>query len=387
MMRAWLAVALAGSIPVAAVSQADRVANSSPSVAAESKLAHGNHAAGMPSAELLAKQLQCTACHAATGSAAERLKPVHAPSLAGIGERRSPGWIASYLSRADSPHPQLTPPNDGLISAKTRVDAIATGLTRGVDIVFAGRETSADEQAYGARLFQELACFACHDDNFAGRDLAGGWSLAELGAALLNPAEHPSLAGRMPDMMLEESEANAIAAWLLREQVAVGPEEAIPGLSYSYYEEPNWPDAGLDFDSLEAVATGTSATVTHKVAKRNQQFGLVFEGVLIVEKGGEYVFWTRSDDGSELYLNGVRLVDNTGHHAPLTKQSAAVALDAGRHPLRITSSKPLAVKSSARGGADRISSNANLRNPSSRTWEVCRVGPCVLIPRPRWERA
>ena len=47
-----------------------------------------------------------------------------------------------------------------------------------------------------------------------------------------------------------------------------------------------------------------------------------------------YTFYTESDDGSQLLINGRRVVDNSGSHA-LRERSGTVQLRAGDHPLRL----------------------------------------------------
>ena len=69
--------------------------------------------------------------------------------------------------------------------------------------------------------------------------------------------------------------------------------------------------------------------------RRDDQFGLVFEGLLDVPGDGIYYFATRSDDGSQLFVDGQLVVDNDGEHAPVAT-SGEIALAKGRHALRLT---------------------------------------------------
>jgi mono/diheme cytochrome c family protein len=282
----------------------------------------------------LAKQSSCTACHAAEGETAKRLSFDEASSLMTIGSRRSESWIQRYLESPDSPHPRVVSSNPS--EARAESAAIANFLSGGLQPDFVPIEVSAADRSMGETLYQELGCFACHEDNFAGRDLAAGWSIAALSEALHTPGEHPVLAGRMPDMKLTPRESLAIAAWLLRDQQADGPEEIVPGLKYSYYEEQNFPGNGPDWEALTPVEKGTTKTVTHELGTRRERYGLVLEGMIKVETAGAYQFWTNSDDGSELFVNGERLVDNLGTHPPQLRESEAVTLAAGWHSLRIT---------------------------------------------------
>jgi uncharacterized protein (DUF1684 family) len=69
--------------------------------------------------------------------------------------------------------------------------------------------------------------------------------------------------------------------------------------------------------------------------RRDDQFGLVFEGLLDVPTDGIYRFTTKSDDGTRLLVDGQLVVDNDGEHAP-TAASGEIALAKGRHALRLT---------------------------------------------------
>ncbi|MCH2101638.1 MAG: c-type cytochrome [Planctomycetes bacterium] len=326
MMRAWFAILLAGSVPVAAASQADRSASSTAPV--------GDLAEGLPGAELLAKQSACIACHAAEGVAAERLAFRIAPDLIDIAERRAPGWVAQFLTADDSPHPQVL---WGDAATRSReAFSLAMYLSGGVEPKPDGIEVGPGMGAAGERLYNELGCFACHEDDFSGRDLIAGWSIAQLGEALEDPTSHATLVGRMPDMHLEKDEALALAAWLLRDQAANSQSVSVPGLKYSYYEEEIFSPQGVNWDELTPVETGSSQSVTHNLGRRKEAYGIVFESTLTVPEGGEYRFWTNSDDGSELFINGDRIVENLGTHPMRRIESDPIQLAPGPHDLRIT---------------------------------------------------
>ncbi|MCH2182936.1 MAG: PA14 domain-containing protein [Mariniblastus sp.] len=68
--------------------------------------------------------------------------------------------------------------------------------------------------------------------------------------------------------------------------------------------------------------------------KPGDQFTNVFEAMIEIPESGKYEFFTTSDDGSRLYLDGKDLVNNDGAHGMATK-SGAVNLAAGFYPLRV----------------------------------------------------
>ncbi|MBI3854431.1 MAG: hypothetical protein HY293_01935 [Planctomycetes bacterium] len=57
-------------------------------------------------------------------------------------------------------------------------------------------------------------------------------------------------------------------------------------------------------------------------------------GVLRVEKAGKTPFWTESDDGSRLTIDGKVVIENGGQH-PMTEKAGAAELTAGDHDLKI----------------------------------------------------
>ena len=90
-----------------------------------------------------------------------------------------------------------------------------------------------------------------------------------------------------------------------------------------------------DFDSLVPVASGTVATISTAPRTRDNQFGLRFRAQVTVDIAGNYTFATNSDDGSELLIDGVVVVDNDGLHGPRTV-SAVQFLDVGTYDVEVT---------------------------------------------------
>ncbi len=70
------------------------------------------------------------------------------------------------------------------------------------------------------------------------------------------------------------------------------------------------------------------------VSDRVEWFAIKYEGQFTTPRGGIYSFRLVSDDGSILYLNGVRVIDHDGIHAP-TSAKVRVQLPAGKHQLKL----------------------------------------------------
>lgn len=117
-----------------------------------------------------------------------------------------------------------------------------------------------------------------------------------------------------------------------------GPKVAFTsGLNYSYYESKDahsrWTKLP-DFKRLNAKKTGTVADFSLSPALRTNHFGLVLEGQIKIAKGGDYTFYSYSDDGSQLFIDGQKIVDNDGLHAP-RERSGKVRLSEGYHAIRV----------------------------------------------------
>lgn len=134
--------------------------------------------------------------------------------------------------------------------------------------------------------------------------------------------------------------ANGLGSGIASEKVnryewikAVSATSAEPGLSYSYFEP-----AGTV--SLDAIATtqvaksGVTNIVSNSLKQRKEKFVLVFNGYIKIAKDGLYTFYTNSDDGSKLLIDGMEIVDNDGNHGS-TEKSGKAALKKGYHKLSI----------------------------------------------------
>ncbi len=113
------------------------------------------------------------------------------------------------------------------------------------------------------------------------------------------------------------------------------PPTAEGPLAYSYYEEAgeNW-DGVPDFAALVPTASGKTDAFTLNVARREDDYALRFQGCLDLAVSGTYTFYTMSDDGSLLWIEGEPVVDNDGSHGPTT-ESGARELATGTHAIEV----------------------------------------------------
>ncbi len=121
-------------------------------------------------------------------------------------------------------------------------------------------------------------------------------------------------------------------AWRPSEKVA----SAQSGIQFSYFENDAAPwDKLPDFSHLTAKEKGVILKINLESRLREDNFGLVFQGLFLAPKDGIYKFFTNSDDGSQLLIGNDLLVDNDLTHG-MVEKSGQIALQAGFHPIKIT---------------------------------------------------
>ncbi|GHV66098.1 metallophosphatase [Bacteroidia bacterium] len=104
------------------------------------------------------------------------------------------------------------------------------------------------------------------------------------------------------------------------------------GVSYNYYE-----GKFKSVDELagkKVVSSGTMPTFSIKEAKASDEFGYAFKTYIKIPVRGVYCFFTRSDDGSKLLIDGKLVVDNDGSRSAKEKDGV-IALEAGFHEVHL----------------------------------------------------
>lgn len=90
-----------------------------------------------------------------------------------------------------------------------------------------------------------------------------------------------------------------------------------------------------EIDKLEKVTlSGQKRDLNISEGEGKDYFGYVFEGVMKIEQSGLYTFTLLTNDGSDLYIDGVLACDNnvrTGY----TVASGSIFLQKGFHKYRI----------------------------------------------------
>ncbi|MEO6135547.1 MAG: PA14 domain-containing protein [Ginsengibacter sp.] len=114
---------------------------------------------------------------------------------------------------------------------------------------------------------------------------------------------------------------------------AVNPANTINGLDYQYYEGTGY-TLVPNFSGLTAIKTGTTTDFNVSMANRPENYALNFNGFIEVPTDGQYTFYTNSDDGSLLYIDGKLVVNNDGLHGSV-ELSGKVGLKAGKHAISV----------------------------------------------------
>lgn len=93
-----------------------------------------------------------------------------------------------------------------------------------------------------------------------------------------------------------------------------------------------------DFADFNPILEGFVTEFSHKQVLSEgipqEQVAVVFESYLEAQEAGKYTFFTNSDDGSKLYVNGIQIVDNDGDHGVM-ERSGSLELAKGKHLVRV----------------------------------------------------
>jgi len=312
--------------------------------------------AGVDPGEYLLSEMNCAACHD-PGPVKARLASRPSPRLdVAHGVKATPQWLHDFLLNPQAEKPgTLMPDMLAGLEEPTRTE-VAEALTHYLVSLRGPEKPQAIGQSaaainLGRSLFHTVGCVQCHapEDLPPGKpdakselaeiaktsvpmgNLAKKYTVSELAEFLRDPLKSRP-GGRMPSLKLNPAEARAVAMYLLRAQVPSGDAARLPGLSYDYYEV-QLPELPV-FDRLTPKTSGNTDTFTLAVAERKNDFALRFRGVIAIPKEGEYEFFTKSDDGSRLFIDDQQVVENGGIH-PDQERNGKITLTAGEHSIRV----------------------------------------------------
>ena len=118
------------------------------------------------------------------------------------------------------------------------------------------------------------------------------------------------------------------------------------GIPYQTFELSPSPTTLPNFSSLTLTSQGVASTISTSIAPQSTNYGLLWQGYIIIPTTGTYSFRTVSVDGSEIWLGklggigspyntGTAIVVNNGLHKSATVTSSAMTLTAGVYPIAI----------------------------------------------------
>jgi mono/diheme cytochrome c family protein len=291
--------------------------------------------------QLLLGELNCTSCHAADKSLEGYVIPKQAPILDDVGKRVRIDYLRKFIANPQAVKPGSTMPTlfAGRSADQTeqQVEALVHFLAASGTVT----EEKIDPRAVGRgdSLFHRVGCVACHTPRKGDQnslpphsvplgDLAVKYTIPSLTQFLQNPHQvRPS--GRMPSLNLKGNEAKDIASFLLQGIVFTSKKPNVRFAAFDGVWE-NLPD----FGKLKPYRTGTTSAFNLTPAGKTSNFGMRFDGFLHVPRDGNYTFRLGSDDASQLFIDGKRVIENNGVH-PHTVRTRAAELTAGAHAIRV----------------------------------------------------
>ncbi|REH52377.1 gliding motility-associated-like protein [Tenacibaculum gallaicum] len=114
----------------------------------------------------------------------------------------------------------------------------------------------------------------------------------------------------------------------------------IGSISYEFYNSYPASNSVDDIPTTGALAIGTRSNFNvdqlwalHTPGD-DETFSVRYKGLLRIDTDGVYTFYTTSDDGSKLFINGIEVVDNDGLHGSQTR-NGQISLKSGVHELEV----------------------------------------------------
>ncbi|MBL8026804.1 MAG: T9SS type A sorting domain-containing protein [Fibrobacteres bacterium] len=110
-------------------------------------------------------------------------------------------------------------------------------------------------------------------------------------------------------------------------------DSLMPGLKYDFYR--NYSSKTVDSIEYKSVDS-TKTTYGFFFSYGNlDSFAIRYTGVIFVEKGGDYTFYVKADNGAVLYIDGKKIVDRDGVGNFWTEKSGLVNLTRGLHTIKV----------------------------------------------------
>ncbi|MCD6598395.1 MAG: exo-alpha-sialidase [Bacteroidales bacterium] len=112
-------------------------------------------------------------------------------------------------------------------------------------------------------------------------------------------------------------------------QLEADPQQ---GLVYKYFE--GQINTTESIEDISFIKSGITQNISIENSPQSTNFAYIFEGFIKVPKEGKYTFYLESNDGSVLWLDGYKLIDNDGAHGAY-ERSASTSLHVGMHKIKV----------------------------------------------------
>ncbi|UUO04307.1 c-type cytochrome [Blastopirellula sp. J2-11] len=108
-------------------------------------------------------------------------------------------------------------------------------------------------------------------------------------------------------------------------------------VAFEYYEPHPAKNVAMEtLDAVKPTLVGRMENFQKYVPKgRKDAFATRQTAAIDIPSAGEYTFYTKSDDGSRIYIDGILLVDHDGLHG-MNEKGGALNLSAGLHEIVVT---------------------------------------------------
>ena len=169
----------------------------------------GNQDATVDRGRTLVEEFGCVNCHASESTS---LQKRFGPHLTGLGQRVNSQWLYRWLEDASKYRAGAIMPS--MLDARERRDVTSYLSALKETPIAQPRKPSRQDINHGRHLYGTIGCAACHQQS--GLSLEGIGSKTTI-AALADYLKDPSRldpSGRMPSMMLTETEASHLASFL-----------------------------------------------------------------------------------------------------------------------------------------------------------------------------
>ena len=136
----------------------------------------------------------------------------------------------------------------------------------------------------------------------------------------------------MPDKPSSKIVSSYIGSDVYQQAIRLS-NDSIPGLIYHYYE--GEAHASEMIKKIPFIESGIMSQFSILNSPQITNFAYIFEGYLNIPQDGRYTFYLNSNDGSVLFLDDHKLIDNDGAHGAY-EQSSSTSLKLGMHKISVS---------------------------------------------------